>query len=260
MDFEFNDSFLCFHPSFLDKKCTLCNLPIIACGNGLITTPLSYIHPNLALTLEEVDRVRDDNLRHLLQSKKLHLVLDLDHTLIDSRLTKNVTLEEKQRLTCTKDVYNMLSCRYVKLRPGVREFIKQVSSMFDLSIYTMADKVYAQEVRGLLESKAGFPRLSWVIAKQDCTKYRQKRMDVVLSHERVVLIVDDTKNIWGDFCTENLVKINRYEFFPIKEQQEEEIDTELARVFGVLKMVHDKFYDVDFEVEDEVVFGTRDVR
>ncbi|XP_021736547.1 RNA polymerase II C-terminal domain phosphatase-like 4 [Chenopodium quinoa] len=166
----------------------------------------------------------------------------------------------------TEDVYEICNGNcVVKLRPGVREFIKLVSSMFELSIYTMGSRYYARQVHELLVSKAGFPSNCSIVAREDCVKERRKGFDkVVLSHEQVVVIVDDTEEIWEESCKRNLLKIGRYDYFPIKKvfDDQEVVDTELARVFRVLMLVHTLFYDDSFVINNgwSREYGSRDVR
>ncbi|XP_021732038.1 RNA polymerase II C-terminal domain phosphatase-like 4 [Chenopodium quinoa] len=228
---------------------------------------------NSSITKSEINRIPDNNLQCLLNSKKLHLILDLDHTLVHSRMLHKLTSTEKETIdsntnsnSIEDNVYKICggNC-VVKLRPGVREFITLVSSMFELSIYTMGSRYYAQQVHELLVSKAGFPSNCSIVVREDCVKERRKGFDnVVLSHEQVVVIVDDTEKIWEESCKRNLLKIGGYNYFPIKEgfDDQEVVDTELARVFRVLMLVHTLFYDDSFVINNgwSRDYGSRDVR
>ncbi|XP_021848199.2 RNA polymerase II C-terminal domain phosphatase-like 4 [Spinacia oleracea] len=143
----------------------------------------------------------------------------------------------------------------LKLRPGVREFLDMVSSMFELSIFTIGYREYAHKV---VEKLGGFSRFSCVIAREDCLQKRQKTLDLVLSHKQRVLIVDDMEQVWEKCCKENLIKIKSYDFFPLKEGivVENKMDKELSRVFEMLREVHNVFYDGNND-ED---YGVKDAR
>ncbi|XP_056684380.1 RNA polymerase II C-terminal domain phosphatase-like 4 [Spinacia oleracea] len=235
----------CSHPSFKENKCRRCNLHIADCGNPA-TIPFRYIDDNLSITVDEVKRVRDVNMKLLTENKKLHLVLDLDHTLIHSMKIKKLKSTDKETIKNIKydDVFEikLSNSEYVlKLRPGAREFLDMVSSMFELSIFTIGKREYAHQV---VEQLGGLSRFSCVIAREDCLKTRQKTLDLVLSHKQTVLIVDDTEQVWEKSCKENLITIKRYDFFPIKEEGiVVEMDKELDRVFEMLREVHSLFYD-----------------
>lgn len=252
-------SLQCRHSSFMDNKCARCTQSIADCGNP-VTIPFGYIHPHLSHTLEEIDRLRDENLQCLLERKKLHLVLDLDHTLVHATKIMQPMLG-RESTESMNDFHEILDSRYmIKIRPGVHEFLEQVSSMFDLSIYTRSVREYAHKVVEVLNSGDGLSKFSWVITREDCLKHKRKGLDVVLSHERVVLIVDDKERVWEESGRENLIKIRPY--FYIREEEdmdEEDMDDELDRVLNVLKEVHNGFYDDNIEF-GKLDYGKRDVR
>ncbi|XP_056683579.1 RNA polymerase II C-terminal domain phosphatase-like 5 [Spinacia oleracea] len=206
-----------------------------------ITLPFDYIRPKLSLTHEAINRHRDDNLRSLLDRKKLHLILDLDHTLIHTRKTMKLLDREKgQRFKKINDAYEIFEGKFVvKLRPGVRDFLNQVSSMFDLSIYTTGTRIYAHNVVELLDKS----RFMYVITREDSLKENQKSLNNVLLHERVVLIVDDKQDVWEESSRENLIKIKPYRYYLPTKNNAKESDDELTRVLSILKEVHRVFYD-----------------
>ncbi|KAL2925258.1 RNA polymerase II C-terminal domain phosphatase-like 4 [Bienertia sinuspersici] len=231
-----------------------------------------YIEPNLTLTSEEIRSHRDENFQNLLENKKLHLILDLDHTLIHSTSIYSnkvaTSNEEIEPYNPMNDTYEILNGTYtVKLRPGAREFVEQVSSMFELSVYTLSQRNYAREVVKLFdyETEDGtFSRFKWVIAKEDCVNHRRKGLNKVLSHQEVVLIVDDSRKVWMEYGSKNLIHVSPYyyffeeekntSFFNVfgkKKKKKKEIDKALARVLAILEEVHRRFYDKDFEQEFE---------
>lgn len=182
------------------------------------------------MTLEEMNRFRDDYMQRLLSKKKLHLLLDLDHTLVHTILFETLTPIERKRIEKIDDAYKIFDGKYVvKLRSGLCEFLKEVSTMFDVSIYTMGSRFYAEGAIKLLKIETVFPKHSWVISREDCIIDGQKALDVVLSHKKVAVIVDDTEEVWEESCLNNLIKIRRYKFFPVEEGIEE-LDNELARI------------------------------
>lgn len=93
-----------------------------------------------------------------------------------------------------------------------------------------------------------------MISREDCIIDGQKALDVVLSHKKVAVIVDDTEEVWEESCLNNLIKIHRYKFFPVEEGIEE-LDNELARISNILNAIYGVFYDDN--VKD---YGTRNVR
>ncbi|KAK4481614.1 hypothetical protein RD792_012518 [Penstemon davidsonii] len=205
---------------------------------------------NLRLANDEIARLRDKDLKNLLHHKKLYLVLDLDHTLLNSARLPDITAEEGylngQRdslpgtfslaVICTLSnlgckilnnlkIYNLRSPdtlksslfrldrmqMMTKLRPFVHNFLKEASNLFEMYIYTMGERPYALEMAKLLDPGDIYFN-SKVIAQGDCTERHQKGLDVVLGQESAVLILDDTEGVWGKH-KENLILMERYHFF-----------------------------------------------
>lgn len=83
-----------------------------------------------------------------------------------------------------------------KLRPFVATFLKEASQMFDMYIYTMAERSYALEIAKLLDPEKVYFN-SKVISQADCTQRHQKGLDVVLGAENIVVILDDTEFVSG---------------------------------------------------------------
>lgn len=81
-----------------------------------------------------------------------------------------------------------------KLRPYVHTFLKEASNLFEMYIYTMGEKTYAQEMAKLLDPNKVYFN-SRVISHSDSTQRYQKSLDVVLGQESAVLILDDTEMV-----------------------------------------------------------------
>ncbi|PRQ21034.1 putative protein-serine/threonine phosphatase [Rosa chinensis] len=54
-----------------------------------------YIQKGLRLNNDEIDRLRNTDIKKSLNNKKLYLVLDLDHTLLNSTQLNHMTAEEE---------------------------------------------------------------------------------------------------------------------------------------------------------------------
>ncbi|KAK9669577.1 hypothetical protein RND81_13G141100 [Saponaria officinalis] len=218
---------------------------------------------------EFLNNFRDHDLDVLIFFKKLNLVLDLDHTLLHAIKTSLLTLEDKQLINPNKLHGILNGALLVKFRPGVEAFLNEVSTMFNLSIFTMANQAYAKAVATLLEGHGNGFHFREVLSREDCVTWRKKTLELMMSHERVTLIVDDTEDVWRDgkkpsYCETNLIKIAPYWFFPTKGVEDEgAMDEELARVLRTLRSVHGAFYgggDDLNEDGDEVDYSNRDVR
>ncbi|GMY35638.1 RNA polymerase II C-terminal domain phosphatase-like 4 [Fagus crenata] len=262
----------CTHPGSFGDMCILCGQRLAA-ESGVT---FGYIHKGLRLQNDEIDRLRNTDMKNLLRHKKLYLVLDLDHTLLNSTQLIHLTSEEeylKSQSDSLQDVSKgslfMVNFMHMmtKLRPFVRTFLKEASEMFEMYIYTMGDRAYALEMAKLLDPQREYFS-SRVISRDDGTQKHQKGLDIVLGQESAVVILDDTENAWTKH-KENLILMERYHFFASSCHQfgfnckslselksdESETDGALATVLKVLKQIHNMFFD---ELEYNLV--DRDVR
>ncbi|XP_074288114.1 RNA polymerase II C-terminal domain phosphatase-like 5 [Silene latifolia] len=127
----------------------------------------------------------------------------------------------------------------------------------------MGNRPYAKRISRLLEDCCGNEfRFGKVLSKEDCATKGLKSIDDILCDERVVVIVDDTWQVWmGNEA--NLVSIRRYNFFTSNRtdsqpksggvEVEGAMDEELARVLRTLRLIHRVFYGHnDALVKDEV--------
>ena len=62
----------------------------------------------LRLHDQEISRLRNSDMKNLLRHKKLNLVLDLDHTLLNSTLLVDLSSEEVHLISQTDSLEGML--------------------------------------------------------------------------------------------------------------------------------------------------------
>ncbi|KAL0291140.1 UNVERIFIED_CONTAM: RNA polymerase II C-terminal domain phosphatase-like 4 [Sesamum calycinum] len=250
---------MCPHPGVYAGMCMRCGQKM----DDESGVAFGYIHKNLRLANDEIARLRDKDLKNLLRHKKLCLVLDLDHTLLNSARLPDITVEEgylSQRDALPDALKSSLfrldrMHMMTKLRPFVHTFLKEASNLFEMYIYTMGERPYALEMAKLLDPGDVYFN-SRIIAQGDCTQRYQKGLDVVLGQESAVLILDDTEAVWGKH-KENLILMERYHFFASSckhfgfnckslselRSDESETDGALATVLKVLQRVHSLFFD-----------------
>jgi len=169
----------------------------------------------------EADRLRANTVQRALSSRRLLLVLDLDHTLLHSTRLHDVTKEQTDALHAvvasqSKEdelLYHLPHMTmWTKLRPGLRRFLAKAHEIFDLHVFTMGDKYYAAGMAGLLDPQ-GKLFGGRVASSSDAGPRMMKDIDVLLGAEELVLILDDTAGVWPKH-RDNLVLIDRYIYFP----------------------------------------------
>ncbi|GER49772.1 RNA polymerase II ctd phosphatase [Striga asiatica] len=270
-----NEKNKCPHPGHIGGMCVRCGQKIddvsgVAFGVNIMRNDdyliiaLPFDCADLRLSNDEMARVRGRDLKNLLRNKKLYLVLDLDHTLLNSARFSDITLEEGY-LNSQGDTFpdalksSLFRLNWMhmmtKLRPFVHKFLNEASNLFEMYIYTMGERPYALEMARLLDPRNIYFS-SRIIAQGDCTQRFQKGLDVVLGQESAVIILDDTEAVWAKH-KENLILMERYHFFAssckhfgfncksLSELKSDESETEgaLATILKILQRVHGLFFD-----------------
>lgn len=188
---------------------------------------INMIHNNVSLTISENEAARadDEAKRRLLASKKLSLVVDLDQTIIQA--TVDPTVADWQRdghnpnHDAVKDVRAFLlkddgpgnrGCwYYIKLRPGLKEFLTNVSKIYELHIYTMGTRAYAKNIAEIIDPEHkifGDRILSRDESGSSTAKNLQRLFPV---DTKMVVIIDDRGDVWK--WSPNLIKVTPYDFF-----------------------------------------------
>ncbi|KAL0031859.1 hypothetical protein WJX79_000365 [Trebouxia sp. C0005] len=176
-----------------------------------------------------------DDVKSLLRQRKLCLVLDLDHTLINSARFGEVEPEHEALLRShlandavrlpeeKRELFRLERIQmWTKLRPAVRHFLETAHQHFELWIHTNGNRSYATAIVEVLDPSGrlfGHRIISQGAAgegvQQDLTK---RLMQGLEGREPVALVVDDTSSVWGNH-EENLVAVERYIYFPASRRQ-----------------------------------------
>ena len=185
------------------------------------------IHGNTALTVSqaEANRAEEEAKKRLLAGKKLSLVVDLDQTIIHA--TVDPTVGEWQRdpenpnHDAVKDVraFQLLDdgpgargCwYYIKLRPGLQRFLENISEIYELHIYTMGTRAYAQNIAKIVDPKQKIFG-DRILSRDESGSMVAKSLRRLFPVDtKMVVIIDDRGDVWS--WSENLVKVPAYDFF-----------------------------------------------
>ena len=188
---------------------------------------INMVHNNVSLTISEHEAARadDEAKRRLLGSKKLSLVVDLDQTIIQATVDPTVADWQKDERNpnhdAVKDVRAFLlkddgpgnrGCwYYIKLRPGLKDFLDNVSKIYELHIYTMGTRAYAKNIADIIDPEHkifGDRILSRDESGSSTAKNLQRLFPV---DTKMVVIIDDRADVWK--WSPNLIKVTPYDFF-----------------------------------------------
>ena len=185
------------------------------------------VHNNVSLTVsqDEATKADDEAKRRLLQVRKLSLVVDLDQTIIHATVDPTVGDWQKDQdnpnYEAVKDVRAFLldddipgkpGCwYYIKLRPGLAEFLENISKLYELHIYTMGTRAYAKNIAHIIDPHErifGDRILSRTESGSMTVKSLQRLFPV---DTKMVVIIDDRGDVWK--WSPNLIKVTPYDFF-----------------------------------------------
>ncbi|KAJ4828122.1 hypothetical protein Tsubulata_050930 [Turnera subulata] len=267
----------CSHGVILRLLCTTCGKVM----NEKYGVGFEYMQEGLRLSLEEAQRWRRAETMKVLGDEKLILVLDLDDTLINTGRADLLTSDEKllvERVDSGEvsgislyDLGYKNSFYRTKIRPFVREFLEEASTLFQMYVYTNASKDYGSRIVKLLDPDNKYFN-GRVITREASTRIGSKDLDVVLGSERVVVIVDDSPEVWPKHRA-NLMRIGRYLYFvkagihlqpgqkSLAECGKDEPDE--GPLFGILKelkKIHREFFKNTGEPSSDVRLIMQNIR
>jgi RNA polymerase II subunit A-like phosphatase len=185
------------------------------------------IHDNVALTVsqDEATRAEDEAKRRLLSLKKLSLVVDLDQTVIQATVDPTVAEWQKDpenpNHDAVKDVRAFQLTEegpggngcwyYIKLRPGLKEFLDNVSKLYELHIYTMGTRSYAKHISRIIDPECRIFG-NRILSRSENGSFTVKSLQRLFPVDtKMVVIIDDRGDVWN--WIPNLIKVNPYDFF-----------------------------------------------
>lgn len=200
--------------------------------------PISMAHDTsgLKVSYDEAQRIEKTSSDRLLKEEKLILVVDLDQTVIHAAV--DPTIGEWMRDTSNpnhealKDVQyfsleeklmphpssganfapTMTTCwYYVKVRPGLQNFLESMSKMYEMHVYTMATKSYAKAIANIIDPDGKFFG-DRILSRDESGSLVQKSLKRLFPvTTSMVAIIDDRGDVWK--WSANLVKVIPYNFF-----------------------------------------------
>ena len=188
---------------------------------------INMVHDNVTLKVSQnqATKVEDEAKRRLLATKKLSLVVDLDQTIIHATVDPTVAEWQKDEnhpnYDAVKDVRSFQlvddgpgarGCwYYIKLRPGLAEFLENISKVYELHIYTMGTRAYAQNIAKIVDpSRKIFG--DRILSRDESGSLVAKNLQRLFPVDtKMVVIIDDRGDVWK--WNENLIKVTPYDFF-----------------------------------------------
>jgi RNA polymerase II subunit A C-terminal domain phosphatase len=189
--------------------------------------PITMSHDTQHLTIsrEEANRIDEEAKRRLLANRKLSLVVDLDQTIIHAAVDPTIAEWQKDKdnpnYEAVKDVRafqliddgpGMRGCwYYIKLRPGLMEFLENVSQIYELHIYTMGTRQYAQQIANIVDPDRKYFG-ERILSRDESGSMIAKNLERLFPVDtKMVVIIDDRGDVWK--WSANLIRVTPFDFF-----------------------------------------------
>ena len=141
------------------------------------------------------------------------------------------------------------SQHFMKLRPGVEEFLQKASAKFELTLYTHGRREYALQVARTLDpSKALFAGrlVSTPDDVPDLTSAQQKSLTRLFpGGAELALVMDDRDDVWDHGASPNVLLVRPYRYFGRAAEGTEDRDPQLSESLALLERVHERFFAQD---------------
>lgn len=190
---------------------------------------VAMVHDNIALTVstDQAARAEMQLQRRLLKERKLSLVVDLDQTIIHACI--DPTVGEWQRdpsnpnYEAVKDVRSFQlddgprgatsGCwYYIKMRPGLAEFLEKISKLFELHVYTMGTRAYALNIAKIVDPTQKLFG-NRIISRDENDSIVAKSLQRLFPvSTNMVVVIDDRADVWPR-NRPNLIRVTPYDFF-----------------------------------------------
>ena len=179
----------------------------------------------LTISQEEASRIDEEAKRRLLAGRKLSLVVDLDQTIIHAAVDPTIktwmddpgnpnydAVKDVRMFQLVDDGPGMRGCwYYIKLRPGLEQFLESISKLYELHIYTMGTRQYAQQIARIIDPE-GTIFGERILSRDESGSMVAKNLERLFPVDtKMVVIIDDRGDVWK--WSANLVRVTPFEFF-----------------------------------------------
>jgi RNA polymerase II subunit A-like phosphatase len=188
---------------------------------------INMAHGNVELKISEDEayRANEATTRRLLTNKKLSLVVDLDQTIIHAVCDPTVAdwqrdesnpnyeaVKDVQSFELVEDAFTSRPCSYyIKMRPGLSQFLNNMADLFELHIYTMGTRSYAEHVAKIVDPD-GKIFGDRILSRDESGSMTAKSLHRLFPVDtNMVVIIDDRGDVWN--WSPNLIRVRAFNFY-----------------------------------------------
>ncbi|KAI9297327.1 hypothetical protein K502DRAFT_347154 [Neoconidiobolus thromboides FSU 785] len=183
--------------------------------------PVSHDSNELRISLHKAKEEGKKHMIDLLTRKRLILILDLDQTVIQANtnpiIGEYMKEENNPNYEALKDIKTFQlsppdpNTYYIKPRPGLSDFLNSLYRRYEIHVYTMGTRNYAEQVCNVIDpNKIYFG--DRIISRDESGSDKKKTIERLFPvGKSMVVVVDDRYDVWD--WVPNIVRIWPYDFF-----------------------------------------------
>ncbi|KAF9430350.1 Carboxy-terminal domain (CTD) phosphatase [Podila epigama] len=175
----------------------------------------------VTVSQKEAKRMESDTVKRLLAEEKLTLIVDLDQTLIHATVGTSIDEWVNAQGQMPRDIRMFplpdsptpyyIKLRQVNSRPHLETFLERVSELYELHIYTMGTRNYADAVSNVIDPEEKFFSHR-ILSRDENHSISRKSIERLFPCDNsMVVVLDDRADVWQ--YSPNLIKVHPYEYF-----------------------------------------------
>ncbi|KAL9539590.1 hypothetical protein MBANPS3_010175 [Mucor bainieri] len=211
----------CSHEVIFGGLCALCGAVVDQDeDNNATSNHIDMTHDASGITVskKEAERIQKEDEARLLKARKLSLIVDLDQTILhaawEPHIAEWVDNHKEKRDSRAKDMstFTLDGSKYtIKLRPGTIQFLKDMSKLYEMHVYTMGTRAYAKAVAAVIDPTMELFQ-DRILTRDENGSLTKKRLDRLFpADQSKVVVLDDRADVWD--YSPNLIQIKPYEYF-----------------------------------------------
>lgn len=265
----------CKHDTFYVNLCVKCgfkkteqyDIQNQTKGYGFLTSDFTY-------SKGKAESLEKSAVKNYLKEEKLILLLDLDNTIIHTSQIRILPEDIKFLQDMYKDYFAKVPIKnefnrndliFVKFRPFLKTFLKNIKNKYEIFIYTQGTKEYATAIIQYINlnfegDSLSTNRMMYRVLDENGFAKNKSIKNVFPTQENMILIIDDHIEVWKE-SGDNFICIYPYKFFTEKEKTTYELvpfngkniikekflkyeyDNVLFCITNLLLCVHRKFFE-----------------
>ncbi|KAI7899351.1 uncharacterized protein BX663DRAFT_521402 [Cokeromyces recurvatus] len=181
---------------------------------------MTHNSSGIVVSYKEAKRLEKEDEKRLLKERKLSLIVDLDQTILHAAWEPHIAnWVDEQKVKDNDKVKDMstfsldgsMNKYTIKLRPGLREFLNKISKYYEMHVYTMGTRAYADAVAKIIDPEGKLFQ-DRILSRDENGSMTKKRLERLFpSDQTKVIVLDDRADVWD--YSPNLIQIKPYEYF-----------------------------------------------